>query len=103
MTNVLNVEAVSRSFGDRRVLQDVSFQVAAGRMTGFVGANGAGKTTTMRIILGVLAADYGEVRWHGGPPVALLAVGARLYEGSLLRTNGRTSFGTAWRSRTTVA
>jgi ABC-2 type transport system permease protein len=35
--------------------------------------------------------------------VALLAVGARLYEGSLLRTNGRTSFGTAWRSRTLVS
>src|SRR4051812_49617752 len=65
MTNVLNVEAVSRSFGDRRVLQDVSFQVAAGRMTGFVGANGAGKTTTMRIILGVLAANAGEVLWNG--------------------------------------
>ena len=61
MTNVLKVEAVSRSFGDRRVLEDVTFTVEAGRMTGFVGANGAGKTTTMRIMLGVLAADAGEV------------------------------------------
>ncbi|MET8148113.1 ABC transporter ATP-binding protein [Actinoplanes sp. NPDC049668] len=65
MTNVLKVEAVSRSFGDRRVLRDVTFDVRAGRMTGFVGANGAGKTTTMRIILGVLAADAGEVTWRG--------------------------------------
>src|SRR4051812_49916349 len=70
MTNVLNVEAVSRSFGDRRVLQDVSFEVRAGRMTGFVGANGAGKTTTMRIVLGVLAASAGEVRWSGRPITA---------------------------------
>ena len=67
MTNVLKVEAVSRSFGDRRVLEDVTFTVEAGRMTGFVGANGAGKTTTMRIMLGVLAADAGEVTWQGVP------------------------------------
>lgn len=43
----------------------MSFEVAAGRMTGFVGANGAGKTTTMRIILGVLAPDAGQVSWGG--------------------------------------
>lgn len=43
----------------------MSFEVSAGRMTGFVGANGAGKTTTMRIILGVLAPDAGEVTWGG--------------------------------------
>jgi len=65
MTEVLNVDAVSRSFGDRQVLKDVSFAVTAGRMTGCVGANGAGKTTTMRIILGVLAADSGRVTWRG--------------------------------------
>jgi ABC-2 type transport system ATP-binding protein len=67
MTSVLKVEAVSRSFGDRQVLQDVTFTVGDGRMTGFVGANGAGKTTTMRIMLGVLAADAGDVTWHGVP------------------------------------
>src|SRR4029453_9274231 len=67
MTNVLKVEAVSRSFADRRVLEDVTFTVEAGRMTGFVGANGAGKTTTMRIMLGVLAAGAGEVTWKGAP------------------------------------
>jgi ABC-2 type transport system ATP-binding protein len=67
MTKVLHVDTISRSFGDRRVLRDVSFTVTAGRMTGFVGANGAGKTTSMRIILGVLAADAGEVTWAGRP------------------------------------
>jgi ABC-2 type transport system ATP-binding protein len=66
-SDVLNVDAISRSFGDRQVLKDVSFAVTAGRMTGFVGANGAGKTTTMRIILGVLAADSGGVTWRGRP------------------------------------
>ncbi|GAA2862106.1 ABC transporter ATP-binding protein [Actinoplanes cyaneus] len=63
----LSVDAVDRSFGDRQVLKDVSFTVASGRLTGFVGANGAGKTTTMRIILGVLAADSGTVSWRGEP------------------------------------
>ncbi len=67
MTNVLRLDGVDRSFGDRRVLQNVSFDVAAGRMTGFVGGNGAGKTTTMRIILGVLAPDAGQLSWQGVP------------------------------------
>lgn len=63
----LTVDAVTRTFGGRKVLTDVSFAVPGGRLTGFVGANGAGKTTTMRIILGVLAADSGEVTWQGAP------------------------------------
>ncbi|WP_406066312.1 ABC transporter ATP-binding protein [Micromonospora sp. NBC_00860] len=65
MTRTLRLDGVDRSFGDRQVLRNVSFEVTAGRMTGFVGANGAGKTTTMRIILGVLAPDAGEVSWGG--------------------------------------
>jgi ABC-2 type transport system ATP-binding protein len=64
---ILNVDAVNRSFDGRQVLKDVSFGVAGGRLTGFVGANGAGKTTTMRIILGVLAPDSGSVTWNGAP------------------------------------
>lgn len=64
---MLQVRSVSRSFGALRALDDISFDVAPGRMTGFVGANGSGKTTTMRIILGVLAAHGGTVSWHGAP------------------------------------
>ncbi|MFI5487105.1 ABC transporter ATP-binding protein [Micromonospora echinaurantiaca] len=67
MMNVLRLDGVDRSFGDRQVLRNVSFEVAAGRMTGFVGGNGAGKTTSMRIILGVLAPDAGQVSWQGVP------------------------------------
>ncbi|GAA2225295.1 ATP-binding cassette domain-containing protein [Herbiconiux moechotypicola] len=62
---MLEVSGVSRSFGSRQVLHDVSFTVGDGRMTGFVGGNGAGKTTTMRIILGVLASDSGTVTLDG--------------------------------------
>ncbi|MBK1787033.1 ABC transporter ATP-binding protein [Prauserella cavernicola] len=64
---MLTVSTISRSFGEHRVLDDVSFEVKPGRMTGFLGANGSGKTTTMRIILGVLAANGGTVTWHGKP------------------------------------
>ncbi|MFC4222334.1 ATP-binding cassette domain-containing protein [Lysinibacter cavernae] len=62
---MLTLSNINRSFGDRQVLTDVSFNIADGRMTGFVGGNGAGKTTTMRIILGVLGADSGEVTLNG--------------------------------------
>jgi ABC-2 type transport system ATP-binding protein len=62
---VLQIDQINRSFGTKQVLRDVTFTVAGGRMTGFVGANGAGKTTTMRIILGVLSADSGRVALDG--------------------------------------
>ena len=64
---MLQVQNVTRSFGARRVLNDVNFTVEPGRMTGFVGSNGAGKTTTMRIILGVLTPDSGSVTLNGKP------------------------------------
>jgi ABC-2 type transport system ATP-binding protein len=64
---MLEVQSVSRDFGERRVLDDVSFSIDAGRMAGFIGANGAGKTTTMRIILGVLAPTEGQIAWRGAP------------------------------------
>jgi ABC-2 type transport system ATP-binding protein len=67
VTHMLRVAGLTRRFGDHLALDDVTFDVVPGRMTGFVGANGAGKTTTMRIILGVLAAHGGEVRWKGEP------------------------------------
>jgi len=67
MTSLLELHSVTRSYGDRAVLRDVSFAVRGGRITGFVGSNGAGKTTTMRVILGVLAPDSGSVSLDGAP------------------------------------
>ncbi len=58
---------VARSFDRTVALDGVTFDVAPGTMVGFVGRNGAGKTTAMRIALGVLEADRGEVRWRGAP------------------------------------
>ena len=63
----LAVDGVSKRYGDTVALRDMAFEVQAGEIFGFVGSNGAGKTTTMRIMLGVLAADAGEVRWDGEP------------------------------------
>jgi ABC-2 type transport system ATP-binding protein len=63
----LEIDAVNKRYGDLVALKDMTFDVRAGELFGFVGSNGAGKTTTMRIALGVLAADGGEVRWAGQP------------------------------------
>ncbi|MBK1785438.1 ABC transporter ATP-binding protein [Prauserella cavernicola] len=61
----LEIDRVSKRFGKVTALDSVTFDVRPGELFGFVGSNGAGKTTTMRIVLGVLAADSGEVRFDG--------------------------------------
>ena len=58
---------LARRYGDVVALDGISFTVETGQMFGFVGPNGAGKTTAMRIVLGVLAADRGEVFYQGRP------------------------------------
>ncbi|WP_026372816.1 ABC transporter ATP-binding protein [Agrococcus lahaulensis] len=67
---MLSIRSISRSFKGHQALKDVTFDVRDGLMTGFVGANGAGKTTAMRIILGVLSPDAGEVLVDGRPVTA---------------------------------
>ena len=64
---MLELRDLARRYGDVVALDGISFSVAEGQMFGFVGPNGAGKTTAMRIVLGVLAADRGEVRFRGAP------------------------------------
>jgi len=64
---VLELKGLTRRYGDVVALDDLSFAVAEGQMFGFVGPNGAGKTTAMRIVLGVLEADAGQVFWRGSP------------------------------------
>src|SRR5215831_10637698 len=63
----LEIDHLSKRYGDLVALDDLSFSIGAGEVFGFVGSNGAGKTTTMRIALGVLMADSGQVRWRGAP------------------------------------
>jgi ABC-2 type transport system ATP-binding protein len=63
----LELIGLRRRFGDVVALDGVTFDVEEGALVGFVGPNGAGKTTAMRIALGVLQPDAGEVRWRGRP------------------------------------
>ena len=61
----LQIDGLHKTFGAVVALDGLTFDVPAGEIFGFLGANGAGKTTTMRIALGVLGADRGEIRWRG--------------------------------------
>lgn len=65
--NMLEARGLTRRFGDKTAVDDVSFEVADGQVTGFIGGNGAGKTTTMRMIMGVLEPSAGEALWNGEP------------------------------------
>ncbi len=58
---MLELDGVSRSYGEVVALDRLSFSVPERTMVGFVGPNGAGKTTAMRIVLGLQRADAGEV------------------------------------------
>jgi ABC-2 type transport system ATP-binding protein len=61
----LELEGISKRYGDVVALEALSLEVPAGELVGFVGRNGAGKTTAMRIIVGDLSADSGNVRFGG--------------------------------------
>jgi ABC-2 type transport system ATP-binding protein len=62
---VIEIEGLSRRYGDRWAVRDVSFQVAPGQIIGFLGPNGAGKTTTLRMLTGYLAPTAGTIRIDG--------------------------------------
>ena len=62
---MIRVTNLTKRYGTRTAVDDLSFEVAAGRVTGFVGPNGAGKSTTMRAMVGLTRPDAGEVRYDG--------------------------------------
>ncbi|HEX9148617.1 MAG TPA: ABC transporter ATP-binding protein [Thermoanaerobaculia bacterium] len=64
-TIVLSAEGLTKSFGRREVVSDVSFELRAGEVFGFLGPNGAGKTTTIRMLVGLARPDRGRVRIAG--------------------------------------
>ena len=67
--NMLEISNVCRRFGDKEVLKGLTLTVPEHSIFGFIGKNGAGKTTTMKLVLGLLKADAGEIRVAGQPVV----------------------------------
>lgn len=63
--NVLEVKGISKSFGDKKVVDNVSFQVNKGKIVGLLGKNGSGKTTIIKMINDLLTIDKGEVLVYG--------------------------------------
>ena len=68
MTSPLSLQSVSKSFGGKPAVTDVSFTVKPGEIIGFLGPNGAGKTTTLRMALGLIKPDSGAVKLFGETP-----------------------------------
>ncbi len=64
---VLELRSISKSFGEKEVLKEVSFKAEGGRAFGLLGRNGAGKTTSIRILMNVFPANSGEVLIDGKP------------------------------------
>jgi ABC-2 type transport system ATP-binding protein len=62
---MITVSGISKHYGTRSVVDEMSFTVKTGRVTGFVGPNGAGKSTTMRMMVGLTRPSQGDVRYHG--------------------------------------
>lgn len=62
---MITVESLTKTYGSRRAVDSLSFEVRPGRVTGFVGPNGSGKSTTMRMMVGLTKPDSGQVRYGG--------------------------------------
>ena len=65
--NPLIVNNVSKEYGDKTAVNKINFEVEQGEIYGLLGANGAGKTTTMRMVLGLIFPDDGQILYNGKP------------------------------------
>ena len=63
----LVLKDVSKTFGNKKVVDQISFNVSSPGVYGLLGTNGAGKTTTIRMLLGIITKDSGEITWNGQP------------------------------------
>jgi ABC-2 type transport system ATP-binding protein len=62
---MLQIDHLTKTYGDKRAVDDLSLSIAPGEICGFIGHNGAGKTTTLKAVAGILAFDSGEIRVDG--------------------------------------
>lgn len=65
MNDIIKIEQLSKSFGDVKAVQNISFHVKEGELFAFLGVNGAGKSTTINIICGQLFKDSGSIEIDG--------------------------------------
>ena len=68
MSTAISISGLVKTFGETRALDGLDLEVASGEVHGFLGPNGAGKSTTIRVLLGLLRADSGNVRLLDGDP-----------------------------------
>lgn len=85
--NVLQVDKLTKSYGDKKVVDEISFQVNRGEIFGFLGPNGAGKSTTIEIIAGLKKADGGKVTVADFPshPNTTSSIGVQLQSTDLYK------------------
>lgn len=62
---MLNIHHLTKTYGDKKAVDDLSLHIAPGEIYGFIGHNGAGKTTTLKAVAGILQFDEGEIYIHG--------------------------------------
>ena len=65
MDKILEIKSLSKSFGSRRVLRNVTLDIHRGEIVGYLGPNGSGKTTTIKLVLGLLKITHGEIKICG--------------------------------------
>src|SRR3954469_15573238 len=86
MHSAIDVNGLTKHYGDVAAVQDLSFSVRRGAVTGFLGPNGSGKTTTLKMVLGLAAPTAGAAYVMGAPYVDLEQPSRRV--GALLEVTG---------------
>ena len=62
---ILSVKELSKTYGTKKAVDSISFELEKPGVFGLIGTNGAGKTTTIRMMLGIIEKDFGTARWNG--------------------------------------
>ena len=78
---MIEVSGLTKTYGHKRGINDVTFKINEGEIVGFLGPNGAGKSTTMNIITGYLSATSGSARVAGIDIDSCVTIGKRLFGG----------------------
>ncbi len=90
--SILTVKNISHGFGDRAILEDVSFRLLKGEHVGLIGLNGEGKSTFMNIITGKLQPDEGSIEWANNIRIGYMDQHTSLKSGDTIRDSLRGAF-----------